>query len=128
MTVSSIPTGGLGNCGCSTTGSTTSTTTFPTASTLATTIPNYALTSAEIAMIQQAILAASNPCQPGGVQSSCVTVGGNTPMTFTSGVGAVNVISGGLNYFQDSPMAVIVPPSFYPAAPVWNRRCSYINN
>lgn len=48
----------------------------------------------EICKIQQAILAAASQCQVGGGQM-CVTVGGDTPMTFVSGVLSVDVDNGG---------------------------------
>jgi hypothetical protein len=107
MTVSS--TSGLScGCGVGTTGGT-SASGFPAASTVDSLATNYGLIAAEEAMIQQAILSAASQCQPGGGQF-CTTVGGNTPMTFVSGVGSITVNNGGLNYYQDTPMAVIVPP------------------
>ena len=63
----------------------------------------------EICMLQQAILSASSQCQPGGGQM-CTTVGGNTPMTFVTGVQSVTVVNGGAGYFQDSPAVEFVPP------------------
>jgi hypothetical protein len=63
----------------------------------------------EICLIQQAILAASSQCQPGGGQM-CTVVAGNTPMTFVTGVKNITVVNGGAGYFQDSPAVVFVPP------------------
>lgn len=60
-------------------------------------------------MIQQAILAASSQCQPGG-GSMCTTVGGNTPMTFIDGVESVTVVNGGSGYFEDTPSVYFEPP------------------
>jgi hypothetical protein len=54
---------------------------------------NHAVIWEEICKIQQAILAASSQCQVGGGQF-CVTVGGDTPMTFVSGVIEVLVSNG----------------------------------
>jgi hypothetical protein len=71
---------------------------------------NYATIWTEIGMIQQAILAASSQCQPGGGRT-CITVGGNTPMTFIDGVLSVTVVSGGFDYFQDQPAVVFIPPN-----------------
>lgn len=63
----------------------------------------------EICMIQQAILAASSQCQVGGGQM-CTVVGGNTPMTFVTGVETVTVVNGGAGYFDDTPSIFFVPP------------------
>ena len=82
---------------------------FPSASTMEQLATNNAVIWEEICMIQQAVLAASSQCQPGGGQM-CTTVGGNTPMTFVSGVSTVTVVNGGSGYFQDSPAVQFIPP------------------
>jgi hypothetical protein len=82
---------------------------FPNAATMEQLATNYPVVWEEICMLQQAILAASSQCQPGGGQM-CTTVGGNTPMTFVSGVSSVTVVNGGSNYFTDTPFAKIIPP------------------
>lgn len=47
----------------------------------------------EICAIQQAILEAASPCKPcGTVPEMCTVVGGNTPMTFVSGILEINVV------------------------------------
>jgi hypothetical protein len=63
----------------------------------------------EICDIQQAILAASSQCQVGGGQM-CTTIGGNTPMTFVTGVTTVTVTSPGAGYVTDSPAVSFIPP------------------
>lgn len=70
---------------------------------------NHPVIWEEICMIQQAILAASSQCQPGG-GSMCTTVSGNTPMTFVSGVETVTIVNGGSGYFEDTPSVFFVPP------------------
>lgn len=70
---------------------------------------NHPTIWAEICMIQQAILAAASQCQPAGGQM-CTTVGGNTPMTFISGIESITVVNGGLDYFADVPAISFVPP------------------
>jgi hypothetical protein len=67
---------------------------FPTAPQMEQLATNQPVIWEEICKLQQAILAASSQCQIGGGQM-CTTVGGTTPMTFVSGVTAVNVTSGG---------------------------------
>lgn len=67
---------------------------FPNAASMELLATNHAVVWEEICMLQQAILAASSQCQVGGGQM-CTTVGGTTPMTFVSGVLAVNVTNGG---------------------------------
>jgi len=67
---------------------------FPNATLQGQLATNYPVIWEEICMIQQAILAASSQCQPGGGQM-CTVVGGNTPMTFISGVLEVLVTNGG---------------------------------
>lgn len=67
---------------------------FPNAATMELLATNNAVVWEEICMLQQAILAASSQCQVGGGQM-CTTVGGTTPMTFVSGLLAVNVTNGG---------------------------------
>lgn len=82
---------------------------FPDASTMETLASNLPIVWQEISMIQQDILAASSQCQPGGGQM-CTTIGGNTPMTFVSGVNSVSVVSGGSGYYQDTPAVTFAPP------------------
>lgn len=82
---------------------------FPTASSMVQQATNQSIIWEEISMIQQAILAASSQCQPGGGQM-CTTVAGTTPMTFVSGVTSVTVNSGGSGYTMDSPAIEFVPP------------------
>lgn len=82
---------------------------FPTATQMEGLATNYPVVWEEICMIQQAILAASSQCQPGGGQM-CTIVGGLTPMTFVNGVTTVSVINGGAGYFQDSPSVSFIPP------------------
>jgi len=82
---------------------------FPTASQMEQIATNLPIVWEEICMLQQAILAASSLCQPGGGQM-CTTVGGTTPMTFVTGVNSVTVVNGGLGYYVDSPAVVFVPP------------------
>ena len=84
-------------------------TSFPNAPLMGTLATNYPVIWEEICMIQQAILAASSQCQPGGGQM-CTVVGGNTPMTFTAGVLDVTVVDGGLGYFTDTPSVYFIPP------------------
>ena len=67
----------------------------------------------EICAIQQAVLAASSLCSIDGGKF-CTTVGGNTPMTFVTGVTAVNVVTPGLGYMQDTPAMRFVPPNGSP--------------
>jgi len=68
---------------------------FPNAATMELLATNNALVWEEICKLQQAILAAASLCQPGGNGQMCTTVAGTTPMTFVSGVLAVNVTNGG---------------------------------
>lgn len=82
---------------------------FPTASTMETLATNLPVVWEEICALQQAILAASSQCQPGGGQM-CTTVGGTTPMTFVTGVTSVTVVNGGSGYFVDRPAVAFVPP------------------
>lgn len=82
---------------------------FPTAPQMEQLATNLPVVWEEICMIQQAILAAASNCQPGGGQM-CTVVGGDTPMTFVSGVESVTVVSGGTGYFQDSPSISFIPP------------------
>lgn len=82
---------------------------FPTASTMETLATNLPVVWEEICMIQQAILAASSQCQPGGGQM-CTVVAGTTPMTFVTGVKSVTVVNGGSGYFNDGPAVAFVPP------------------
>jgi len=82
---------------------------FPNAATMEQLATNFPVVWKEICMIQQEILSASSQCQPGGGQM-CTTVGGNTPMTFISGVDTVSVVNGGTGYYTDSPAVSFVPP------------------
>ena len=82
---------------------------FPNAATMEVLATNFPVVWEEICMIQQAILAASSQCQPGGGKMYTV-VGGNTPMTFITGVDSVSVVNGGAGYFQDSPAVKFIPP------------------
>jgi len=82
---------------------------FPTAPQMEQIATNLPVVWEEICMIQQAILAASSLCSPSGGQM-CTTVGGNTPMTFVSGLSSVTVVNGGSGYFNDLPAVNFVPP------------------
>ncbi len=82
---------------------------FPNAASMEQIATNNAVVWAEICAIQQAILAASSLC-PTGTGQMCTTVGGTTPMTFVTGITAVNVTSGGAGYVQDMPAIHFVPP------------------
>lgn len=82
---------------------------FPNAALMQQMATNNSVVWEEICMLQQAILAASSQCQIGGGQM-CTIVGGTTPMTFVSGVTAVNVIDPGYGYYQDNPAIEFVPP------------------
>ena len=82
---------------------------FPTANAMEQLATNNTVVWEEISAIQQAILSASSQCQVAGGQM-CTTVGGNTPMTFVSGIVSVNVISGGSGYEVDYPAVSFVPP------------------
>jgi hypothetical protein len=85
------------------------TTSFPTATQMAGLSTNLPVVWEEICAIQQAILAASSQCQPGGGKMT-VTVGGTSPMTFLAGISAVNVVSGGAGYYTDAPAMVFIKP------------------
>lgn len=63
---------------------------FPNAATMQQLATNHPVIWEEICMIQQALLAASSQCQPGGAKM-CTLVGGTTPMTFVNGVVGVDV-------------------------------------
>ena len=82
---------------------------FPSSSSMEQMATNYSLIWQEISAIQNAILSASSQCQVGGGQFS-TTVGGNTPMTFISGISLVTVSDGGTGYYQDYPSVKFVPP------------------
>lgn len=82
---------------------------FPNASLMQQMALNQPVVWQEICKIQQAILDASSNCQNGGAKMS-VTVSGDTPMTFISGIESVTVNSGGNGYFIDSPSVRFVPP------------------
>lgn len=82
---------------------------FPNAATMQQLSTNFPLVWEEICMIQQALLSASSQCSPTGGQMH-TTVGGNTPMTFISGVSSVTVVNGGSGYFSDTPAVAFTPP------------------
>jgi len=82
---------------------------FPSAPTMVQMATNNAVVWAEICAIQQAILAASSQCQPGGGRM-CTIVGGTTPMTFVTGVSSVTVTNPGNGYIIDSPFVRFIPP------------------
>ena len=82
---------------------------FPTAPQMEQLATNLPVVWEEICDLQQAILAASSQCQPGGGQM-CTTVGGTTPMTFVSGVTSVSVVNGGNGYVVDTPSISFIPP------------------
>lgn len=82
---------------------------FPTGPQMSQLALNLPVVWEEICMLQQAILAASSQCQVGGGQM-CTTVGGNTPMTFVTGVSSVTVNNGGSGYFVDRPSIAFIPP------------------
>lgn len=82
---------------------------FPNAALMQQMATNNSVVWREICMLQQAILEASSQCQPGGGKM-CVTVGGNTPMTFVSSVESVTVTDGGLGYLIDVPTVYFEPP------------------
>lgn len=82
---------------------------FPNAASMEQIATNNAIIWAEICAIQQAILAASSQCQPGG-GSMCTTVGGNTPMTFVSGILDISVLNPGAGYMEDTPAVKFIPP------------------
>lgn len=82
---------------------------FPTAPQMEQLATNLPVVWEEICMLQQAILAASSQCQPGGGQM-CTIVAGSTPMTFVSGVETVTVVNGGSGYFNDTPAVYFEPP------------------
>lgn len=63
----------------------------------------------EICAIQQAILSAASNCQPDGGRM-CTVVGGETPMTFVTGVRSIDVLDPGAGYLQDHPTLELIPP------------------
>ena len=71
---------------------------FPNAASMQQMATNFPIIFEEICLIQQAILAASSQCQPGGGKMS-VTIGGTTPMTFISGISSVTIDNGGSGYY-----------------------------
>ena len=83
---------------------------FPSASAMEQMALNSPVIWREICAIQQAILAAASQCQIGGGRM-CTVVGGDTPMTFVTGVKEVVVINGGSGYVIDRPAVRLVPPS-----------------
>ena len=85
------------------------TTGFPNAAQMEGLATNLPVVWEEICAIQQAVLAASSQCQPGGGQM-CTTVVGNTPMTFVTGITSITVVDGGADYYEDSPAVVFIPP------------------
>ena len=82
---------------------------FPTASQMEGLATNLPVVWREICAIQQAVLAASSQCQPGGGQM-CTVVAGTTPMTFVTGISSVQITNGGAGYFQDTPAVYFKPP------------------
>jgi len=82
---------------------------FPTATQMEGLATNLPVVWEEICAIQQAILAASSQCQPGGGQM-CTTINGTTPMTFVNGVSSVHVDVVGSGYYLDYPGVVFIPP------------------
>lgn len=101
---------------------------FPNAATMQQLATNYPVVWEEICMIQQAILAASSQCQPGGGQM-CTTIGGTTPMTFVTGIQSITVVNGGSGYYIDRPMAYFKPPvGVVPATPATATIVSNNNN
>jgi hypothetical protein len=82
---------------------------FPTAASMEQISTNLPVVWEEICKIQQAILAAASQCQPGGGRM-CTAIGGDTPMTFVSGVETVTVNTGGAGYFTDTPSVTFIPP------------------
>lgn len=82
---------------------------FPSASNMQQLAANLPVVWEEICYIQQAILAASSQCQPGGGKM-CTTVSGTSPMTFVTGIESVTVVNGGSGYIQDSPTVRFIPP------------------
>lgn len=88
----------------------TSSTGFPTASSMEQMALNHSVIWEEICLIQQGILSAASQCQTNGGQM-CATIGGSTPMTFVSGVSSVTVVNGGSGYVQDTPSVNFIPPN-----------------
>ena len=82
---------------------------FPPASAMEQMALNHPVIWREICAIQQAILAAASQCQPGGGRM-CTLVGGDTPMTYLTGVKSVRVESGGAGYVIDRPAVKLIPP------------------
>lgn len=83
---------------------------FPPASAMEQMALNHPVIWREICAIQQAILAAASQCQPGGGRM-CTLVGGDTPMTYLTGVKSVRVESGGAGYVIDRPAVRLTPPN-----------------
>lgn len=71
---------------------------------------NHAVIWAEICAIQQAILqsfcGSNDDCIGCGTDSRCVTVGGETPMTFVKNIESVTVVDGGSGYID--PVVVVL--------------------
>jgi hypothetical protein len=82
---------------------------FPNSSLMQQLALNHSIVWQEICMIQQAILSASSQCQP-GAGKMCTTVGGNTPMTFISGISGITINDGGSGYSDDVPAVYFEPP------------------
>lgn len=82
---------------------------FPNAQLMQQLALNHPVIWEEICKIQQEILSASSQCQPGSGKM-CAIIGGNTPMTFSSGVSNITVLNGGLGYLTDTPSVKFVPP------------------
>lgn len=92
---------------------------FPDSSNMTNMSTNWSTVWAEISVIQQSILNAASQCPfpcngqggtPGTGGNLSICVGGTSPMTFTSGITAVNVINGGSGYYADLPMVKFIPP------------------
>lgn len=82
---------------------------FPSASDMKDKSQNTALIFAEICAIQQAILAAASPCQPGGGQY-CTSVAGTSPMTSLQNITSVTITNGGAGYMNMAPIAQAYRP------------------
>lgn len=67
---------------------------FPTGPQMGQIAANLPVIWEEICKIQQAILEAASPCQPGGGQY-CTIIAGDTPMTFVSGITDIVVTNSG---------------------------------
>ena len=97
---------------------------FPPAANVADLSINYSIISEEINLISQAILARAELARTTNVNTN-VTVAGNTPMTYVSGVQSVTVVSGGTGYVVDTPSVQVIPPN---GATVTNASLSVVTN